>query len=69
MKKNAFYFIMTFIMVQMSYAVNLSDYAVIKGTIAIPDLKTKEITLTMLKKESQLLRLPQKLILWGSLAF
>ncbi|WET01734.1 TlpA disulfide reductase family protein [Flavobacterium sp. YJ01] len=45
MKKNAFYFIMTFIMVQMSYAVNLSDYAVIKGTIAIPDLKTKEITL------------------------
>lgn len=36
---------MTFIMVQMSYAVNLSDYAVIKGTIAIPDLKTKEITL------------------------
>ncbi|MBB4801570.1 thiol-disulfide isomerase/thioredoxin [Flavobacterium nitrogenifigens] len=45
MKKNAFYFIMTFIMVQMSYAVNLSDYTVIKGIISIPDFKAKEVTL------------------------
>lgn len=36
---------MTFIMVQMSYAVNLSDYTVIKGIISIPDFKAKEVTL------------------------
>ncbi|WP_238990019.1 TlpA family protein disulfide reductase [Flavobacterium sharifuzzamanii] len=45
MKKHIFYFIFTFIMVQMSFAANLSEYAVIRGTISIPDFKAKEITL------------------------
>jgi thiol-disulfide isomerase/thioredoxin len=45
MKKHIFYFILTFIMVQMSFAANLSEYAVIKGTISIPDFKAKEVTL------------------------
>jgi len=45
MKKHIFYFILTFITVQMSFAANLSDYAVIKGTISIPDSKVKEVTL------------------------
>jgi len=45
MKKHIFYFILTFISVQMSFAANLSDYAVIKGTIAIPETKVKEVTL------------------------
>ncbi|MEN2487085.1 TlpA disulfide reductase family protein [Flavobacterium sp. B11] len=45
MKKHIFYFILTFIMVQMSFAANLSEYAVIRGTISIPDFKAKEVTL------------------------
>jgi thiol-disulfide isomerase/thioredoxin len=45
MKKNIFYFILTFITVQMSFAANLSEYAVIRGTISIPDFKAKEVTL------------------------
>lgn len=45
MKKHIFYFILTFITVQMSFAANLSEYAVIRGTIAIPDFKAKEVTL------------------------
>jgi thiol-disulfide isomerase/thioredoxin len=45
MKKQIFYFILTFLTVQMSFAVNLSEYAVIKGTVAIPDHKVKEVTL------------------------
>lgn len=45
MKKHIFYFILTFITVQMSFAANLSEYAVIKGTISIPDFKAKEVTL------------------------
>lgn len=45
MKKHIFYFILTFISVQMSFAANLSDYAVIKGTISIPETKVKEVTL------------------------
>ncbi|OIV43644.1 TlpA family protein disulfide reductase [Flavobacterium johnsoniae] len=45
MKKHIFYFILTFLTVQMSFAVNLSEYAVIKGTVAIPDHKVKEVTL------------------------
>lgn len=45
MKKHIFYFILTFITVQMSFAANLSEYAVIRGTISIPDFKAKEVTL------------------------
>ncbi|MDY0986199.1 TlpA disulfide reductase family protein [Flavobacterium sp. CFBP9031] len=45
MKKHIFYFILTFITVQMSFATNLSEYAVIRGTISIPDFKAKEVTL------------------------
>lgn len=45
MKKHIFYFILTFISVQMSFAANVSDYAVIKGIIAIPETKVKEVTL------------------------
>ena len=45
MKKHIFYFILTFITVQMSFAANLSEYAVIRGTIWIPDFKAKEVTL------------------------
>ncbi|MGE8342573.1 MAG: TlpA family protein disulfide reductase [Flavobacterium sp.] len=45
MKKHIFYFILTFITVQMSFAASLSEYAVIRGTISIPDFKAKEVTL------------------------
>ncbi|WP_281633476.1 TlpA family protein disulfide reductase [Flavobacterium luteolum] len=45
MKKHIFYFILTFLTVQMSFAANLSEYAVIRGTISIPDFKAKEVTL------------------------
>ncbi|MHC0447546.1 TlpA family protein disulfide reductase [Flavobacterium sp. 3-218] len=45
MKKHILHFILTFITVQMSFAANLSEYAVIRGTISIPDLKAKEVTL------------------------
>ncbi|MDP5199456.1 redoxin family protein [Flavobacterium sp. DG2-3] len=45
MKKHILHFILTFITVQMSFAANFSEYAVIRGTISIPDLKAKEVTL------------------------
>ncbi|MEZ0183066.1 TlpA family protein disulfide reductase [Flavobacterium oncorhynchi] len=45
MKKHIFYFILTFITVQMSFAGSISEYAVIKGTISIPDFQAKEVTL------------------------
>jgi len=45
MKKHILNFILICFTVQMSFAANLSEYAVIKGTISIPDLKAKEITL------------------------
>ena len=45
MKKHILHFILAFITVQMSFAANLSDYAVIRGTISNPDLKAKEVTL------------------------
>ncbi|OXB05394.1 hypothetical protein B0A81_14085 [Flavobacterium plurextorum] len=45
MKKHIFYFILTFVTVQMSFAGSISEYAVIKGTISIPDFQTKEVTL------------------------
>jgi thiol-disulfide isomerase/thioredoxin len=45
MKKHIFYFILTFITVQMSFAASISEYAVIRGTISIPDFQAKEVTL------------------------
>lgn len=45
MKKHIFYFILTFITVQISFAGSISEYAVIKGTISIPDFQAKEVTL------------------------
>lgn len=45
MKKHIFYFILTFVTVQMSFAASLSEYAIIRGTISIPDFKAKEVTL------------------------
>ncbi|WP_264553952.1 TlpA family protein disulfide reductase [Flavobacterium sp. N2038] len=45
MKKHIFYFILTFIAVQMSFASSISEYAVIKGTVSIPDFIAKEVTL------------------------
>ncbi|MFC4748061.1 TlpA family protein disulfide reductase [Flavobacterium branchiicola] len=45
MKKHFFYFILTFLTVQMSFAASISEYAVIKGTISIPDFQAKEVTL------------------------
>ncbi|WP_281636500.1 TlpA family protein disulfide reductase [Flavobacterium marginilacus] len=45
MKKHILYFILAFTTVQMSFAANLSEYAVIKGIITIPESKIKEVTL------------------------
>lgn len=45
MKKHILNFILICAVVQMSFAANFSEYAVIKGTVAIPDFKAKEVTL------------------------
>ncbi|TDP02227.1 TlpA family protein disulfide reductase [Flavobacterium sp. 245] len=45
MKKHIFYFILTVFTAQMSFATSISEYAVIKGTISIPDFIAKEVTL------------------------
>ena len=45
MKKHIFYFILSFITAQISFAADISEYAVIKGTISIPESKAKEVTL------------------------
>lgn len=45
MKKHIFYFILSFITFQIGFAADISEYAVIKGKISIPESKAKEVTL------------------------
>jgi thiol-disulfide isomerase/thioredoxin len=46
MKKHTYYLIFTaFFMAQFGYASSISEYAVIRGTIIIPEFKVKEITI------------------------
>ncbi|WP_231131559.1 TlpA family protein disulfide reductase [Flavobacterium hydrophilum] len=45
MKKHIFYFILSLITVQIGFASGISEYAIIKGKLSIPESKAKEVTL------------------------
>lgn len=69
MKKHIFCLILAFITTQIGFASGISEYAVIKGKISIPESKAKEVTLYNAEEGKQAVAATAKLNTAGEFGF